>query len=293
MSRALAEALSRLQDAGGELAASRFSADQKKVLEQFMRTTGAVQLQTRGRGNIYRVIQPQVFAAHLQQLRPVHAQELADVPVRAGNVARFRDSKGGQTRHAQGYLLLKAVGDGVRWQDGEGRDIELAAVTALCGAAALAIRADDDWHSAQPLWLVENQALFDDLSWMPDGAAGSVCYYAGNIPGQLLDWLAARARTPRVVLFADYDGVGLQNYARLHVRLGSVCEFWLMPSWRDLLEKYGNHQLWVDTSTSFHDALARLGELGLPADVAELAESMRLTGRALEQEAVFLQRVGT
>ena len=50
----------------------------------------------------------------------------------------------------------------------------------------------DDWHTAAPLWLIENQALFDDTSWLPAGAGGTLCYYSGQLSGLLLNWLAER-----------------------------------------------------------------------------------------------------
>ncbi len=44
-----------------------------------------------------------------------------------------------------------------------------AALTVL-GAAALAIHAGSTWRSEHPLWLVENQALFDRLDWLPSSS---------------------------------------------------------------------------------------------------------------------------
>jgi hypothetical protein len=39
----------------------------------------------------------------------------------------------------------------------------------------------DDWHTAAPLWLIENQALFGDISWRPADASGTLRYYSGQL----------------------------------------------------------------------------------------------------------------
>jgi hypothetical protein len=67
-----------------------------------------------------------------------------------------------------------------------------------------------------------------------------------------------RPRAPSAILFADYDGIGLQNYARLRDRRFNNCEFWLMPNWAELLHQHGNRDIWLNNLANFQDALARL-----------------------------------
>lgn len=290
MSRSLADALNKLLVADGELASSQFTTAQLRVLEEFARKTQAVRLTTSGRGSLYRIVIRDLVEAHLAQLRPRPKEVLsAGLPNRALNVARYRDSKGRSAGHAVQYLLLKAIDGEVYWQDGRGQAMDLTALTRLCGAAALAVRAGDGWHSDGALWLVENQALFDDPTWLPADAGGTLCYYSGQLSGLLIDWLAAQTRVRQVVLFPDYDGIGLQNFARLRERLGDGCAFWLMPGWSELLLQYGNRQIWLDSLANFQDALRRLQALGMSSGLAELCNAMQSMGQALEQESVFLQ----
>ncbi|MCM2329692.1 hypothetical protein SAMN05216229_11646 [Geopseudomonas sagittaria] len=288
MSRALADALGKLLVAG-ELAISHCTLAQRQALDDFARKTGFVRLTTRGRGSLYQIVGRERVEAHLAQLRPRQQEALpADLPSRALNVARYRDSKRGSAGHAVHYLLLKAVGAEVRWRDGQEAVVELSALTRLCGAAALAVQSGDGWHCDEPLWLVENQALFDDPSWLPADAGGALCYYSGQLSSLMLDWLAAQPRAPQVILFPDYDGIGLQNFARLRERLGGGCELWLIPGWSERLRQYGNRRIWLDNLANFQDAVRRLSIDGMPAAVAELCRTMQAEGLALEQESVFL-----
>lgn len=289
MSRSLADALEKLLVADGKLASSQFTTAQRRVLEEFARKTQSVRLTTSGRGSLYQIIGHEQVVAHLSQLRPGQREQLsANLPQRALNVARYRDSKTGGAGHALQYLLLKAVSEGQCWQDGRGSVLELSKLTQLCGTAALAVRGGDGWHTDEPLWLIENQALFDDTSWLPAGASGTLCYYSGQLSCLMLDWLTEQPRASRVILFPDYDGIGLQNFARLYERLGNTCIFWLMPDWLGRLRLYGNWQIWQDNLVNFQDALRRLQVLGMPSELAELCSAMQSMGLALEQESVFL-----
>lgn len=159
----------------------------------------------------------------------------------------------------------------------------LAAHTRDFGAACLRITPDDDWHTDAPLWLIENQALFDRTDWLPPGPAVTLLYYNGQLSDLLVRWLAARPRGSRLIHFPDYDGIGLANFARLHAQLGDACHFWLMPGWADSLQRYGSHALWLRTL----DPFLRVRP-DLPSHLAPLLTQMELNGLALEQEAVWL-----
>lgn len=290
MSRVLADALDKLLAADGSLACSQFTLSQRRALDEFARKTQSIRLTTNGRGSLYQIIRGELVEAHMVRLRPRQEEDLsAALPRRALNVAMYRNSKCSAAGHAVQYLLLKAIGVDVGWHDGQGQIMDLSALTRLCGAAAVAVQVGDSWHSDEPLWLVENQALFDDLSWLSESASGTLCYYSGQLSGLLLDWLAAQLRAPQVILFPDYDGIGLQNFARLRERLGEGCEFWLMPDWAERLRAYGNRQIWLTNLVSFQDAVQRLRAQGIPADLAELCNAMQSMGLALEQEGVFLE----
>ncbi len=282
--QALRAALLKLQGKS-TLPASQFTAAQRMALDQFARRTGAVNCLRQGRGDVYSVCDQAVFDAHVSQLSPQVEPLIAEhLPLRAQHVAHARDSKARRHQHGIYYPLLKAVGDAVSWHEAErGAELALSAATSDFGAASLSIRSDDAWHSEQVLWLVENQALFDRTDWLPEGTQASLLYYGGQLDGRLLSWLGYRPRASQVILFADYDGVGLSNFARLREALGDACDFWLMPQWESKLARYGSVQLWRDTLRHFTTAVAQL-----PAPVRELTEQMQQLGMALEQEAVWL-----
>lgn len=282
--QALRAALLKLQGKS-PLPASQFTSAQRRVLDQFARQTGAVNCLRQGRGDVYSVCNQAVFEAHVTQLSPQLEPSIAEhLPLRARHVAHARDSKARRHQHGSYYPLLKAVGNAVSWCEFErGSELVLSAATRDFGAASLSIQSDDAWHSEQALWLVENQALFDRTDWLPEGTQATLLYYGGQLDGRLLSWLGHRPRASQVILFADYDGVGLSNFARLREALGDACDFWLMPQWESKLARYGSVQLWRDTLLHFTTAVAQL-----PASVRELTEQMQHLGLALEQEAVWL-----
>lgn len=297
MSRSLVAALVKLLEGEGSAQtqtcrASAFTAAQRLALEDLRRRTGALRVRLEGRGSVYQVVNLEILTSHLQNLRPQHADEIdPTIPNRAANIAQSRSSKGRAHGHALHYLLIKSISDGVVWRDqpgNAGHGFDLSEATQTAGAGVLAIRDDDCWFSDEPLWLVENQALFDRLDWLPSGSHGTVAYYAGQLPGRLLNWLAHRPRAPQVIIFPDYDGVGLLNYARLLEVCRSPCTFWLMPGWQSLLKKYGSNVVWKNTQPDFQTAYPRLKAAGAPELVLELCSELSRQGLALEHESVWL-----
>lgn len=285
--KVLLAALAKLH-AEPELPASQFTAAQRSVLDRFARQTGAVRSQRQGRGENYRIVDPALFATHFSALSPdVEAGAALQIPLRARHIARARDSKAGVHQHEHYYLLIKAVGDSVVWRENHrGIELPLSRATIDFGAATLMVDANDAWATEQDLWLVENQALFDRTDWLPGNTQATVAYYGGQLNGILLNWLGSRARAGQVMHFPDYDGTGLANFSRLHTVLGDACHFWLMPDWSEKLDRYGSAKLWRDTLRDFTSVRQRLPEFLMP-----LTRQMLQTGRALEQEAVWLPGV--
>lgn len=284
MDRTLRAALLKLHGQQ-TLPASQFTAAQRSALDRFARQTGSVICQRQGSGHVYRVSDPRLFDLHLNALSPQAGMlTTEDLPLRAQHIAHARDSKSRNHQHECYYPLLKAVGEKVLWRQGEhGSELPLSQLTYAFGAASLRVETGDTWQSGQPLWLVENQALFDRTDWLPAGTQATLLYYGGQLDGRLLAWLGQRPRASRIVLFPDYDGVGLSNFARLFSQLGDTCECWLMPDWQNKLAHYGSQRLWQDTLREFTRAV-----LQLPDYLGSLTEQMRQSGLALEQEAVWL-----
>lgn len=292
MSNALADALARLLKAGTDVSASTFTPTQRQELDGLARRMNALALRPKGRGAVYQVLNRQALESLLRQLRPMEAGDLdGGLPQRATNIATHRNSKSRKAGHEIHYVLMKAVGEGVHWRGSE-RTLELSAVTAAGAAGALPIETTDDWHSDSPLWLVENKAVFDQTDWFPGPTSATLAYYGGELSSRLLAWLASRRRAPQIVLFADYDGVGLHNYMRLLDQCGTQCSFWLMPGWRELLTRFGNQTIWQDNHQRFVAAADQLAKSGAPDEVLELCRCMSREGLALEQEAVWHAAAG-
>jgi hypothetical protein len=173
-------ALEKLRGSG-RVTGSALTKRQRRALDEFARKTACVQETIAGRGTVYQVLNEKVLETHWRQLRPDERAELPeDLPQRTLNVALSRDGKGSDHSHGVYYLLLKGAGSGATWSNGHST-LNLSDATRDYGAATLGIRIKDDWTSDQTLWLVENQNLFDNLDWLPDGEVASVAYYGGQL----------------------------------------------------------------------------------------------------------------
>lgn len=297
MTQRLRAALGKLRKAETALAGSALTPAQRRALEQFASQTGSVQMRPGGRGVVFVILQPAIVERHWRDLTPIDAEALPDdLPDRASNIAGTRSSKGAYHRHDHHYLLLKAGPGEVTWHNDAGHRLDLRKATDQQGAGVLSIQANNTWRAPGPLWLVENQALFDRLDWLPDAGEGDsgscIAYYSGQLPTGLIDWLAEQPRASQLWCFPDYDGVGLLNYARLKARLGEAVRLWLMPDWQARLPRFGSNVLWQDTAREFHAARQRLESLEDDPDVQALIQAMQDRGLALEQEAVWLTGSG-
>ena len=146
-----------------------------------------------------------------------------------------------------------------------------------------------EWESAHPILLVENQCLFDDLSWLPQGWQGILLYYAGMLSHWLIDWLS-RSIFTSIELFPDYDGVGLKNFARLRTSVLTAGWHW-RADWEQALERFGNPSLWQkeEQRKSIDDLWQEWEALGWPdARLRPLVTAMRTQGKMLEQEWVLM-----
>jgi len=292
--KALIAALQKLHKAPeGQASGSQFTPAQRNELDMFIQRTRALSCTTSGRGVLYRILQRDVIEQHLRSMSPSYFDLQRDsLPDRASNIGHYRDSKGGRAKHNTYYLLIKAAGENVIWENSV-HDLDLSESSNRYGVGTIEINPDDSWRSDRPLWLVENQAIFDRIDWLPEGTEASIHWYRGHLNTNLLDWLSTKERAPKVILFPDYDGVGLQNFTRLHQRLGNQSELWLMPNWETKLQRYGSNEIWLNTRSDFDVAAAYLQEF-LQEDTEQgkgikaLLHTLRTNGLALEQEAVWL-----
>jgi hypothetical protein len=305
----LTEALKRLLT-GDEptLTASAFTTKQRQALEQFARDTRLLELVKQGRSTLYKVLNRQSILNYLRQQHPIDVNDLpADIPERSRNIGLDRNSKTGKTRHACYYLLMKAWDASVIWQDNT-HCLPVAELTERFGVASLQIKADIPqidisvdivnnlnlrWQCTGPLLLVENQALFDQCDWLPADFSGCLIYYGGQLSDLLLHWFSSDKRADTIILFPDYDGVGLSNYVRLKQALPpeTNLQFYWLPDWEDKLPRYGNAEVWLNTRQVFENAFQKLTTLDLLTDdFIKLGQLSQHYGKVLEQEAIWLTR---
>jgi hypothetical protein len=292
MSQALVKALTRLIEVYPDsIAGSTLTSSQKKLLEEFSRKTQSVQVTPKGRGVVYGILDMDVVKVTLEQLAP-NQNVSPSAPQRAVNIASTRSSKQGRVGHDVTYVLAKAVANPL-WESSGGPTDHLNVATEEFGVFSLEVGGERnrDLNTHHSIWLVENQALFDRLDWLPNNEPTTVIWYRGQLHNKLIDWLSVPERAPKVYFFADYDGVGLSNFRRLNERLKERAEFWMMPNWKELLNRYGQNQLWVDTAREFNSFLENNSNLLVQSShLQALVLEMQTNGLALEQESIWLSK---
>ncbi|NUY57365.1 hypothetical protein HLG76_12590 [Salinivibrio sp. EAGSL] len=290
MSQALVKALSRLVEVYPDsVAGSTMTPSQKKQLEAFNHKTRCVQITPKGRGVVYRIQDIDVAAVELERLAP-DQRVSSSVPQRSANIASTRSSKQGYAGHDVTYALAKTVANPL-WEVSGVPTEHLNAATEAFGVLSLEVGGERNrhLHTEHSIWLVENQALFDRLDWLPNNEPTTVIWYRGQLHNKLIDWLSVPERAPIVYFFADYDGVGLNNYRRLKEKLTERAEFWMMPNWKAFLLRYGQNQLWVDTARDFFSFERNSQKLlAQSSELRELVTEMKKHGLALEQEVIWL-----
>jgi len=267
---------------------SRFTKNQQQYLNDLIKQTGIISLTKQGNGFVYQVINITALQNHLKKLQPLDESELtADLPQRSRNIGLYKNSKQVNPQHEVYYLLLKAVGDNVYWFNDE-NNINISEQTIQQGVSSLMIQENDYWQSHHPLVLIENQALFNRLDWLPDNFNGSVIYYGGNINNVLLSWLGNKPRATAFIIFPDYDGVGFNNFLRVR-RVITACHFYLIPDWKNKLSLFGNSAIWQDNQVLFNNAVRELNDMNaLTNELKDLIRTMQMSGKGLEQESVWL-----
>ncbi|MEZ9709134.1 Wadjet anti-phage system protein JetD domain-containing protein [Vibrio breoganii] len=290
MSQALVKALTRLIEVYPDsVAGSTLTPSQKKQLDEFSRKTQSIQVTPKGRGVVYGILDMDVVKVTLKQLAPNQNVSIS-APQRAVNIASTRSSKRGRVGHDVTYVLAKTVANPL-WESSVGPTEHLNSATEEFGVFSLEVGGERnrDVNTHHSIWLVENQALFDRLDWLPNYEPTTVIWYRGQLHNKLIDWLSVPERAPMVYFFADYDGVGLNNFRRLNERLKERAEFWIMPNWKELLTRYGQNQLWNDTAREFNSFERNSYHLlQRSSQLRELVEVMKKQGLALEQEAIWL-----
>lgn len=266
-----------------EVAFSSIAQSLRKELEIWAERKGCISIQKAGKGKVFKVVDEKTLEWEITRLAP--KKDLDNLPVRVQNLAKNSNTKAGQTALDFSYFLCKAVGDGVIVNG-----VDVSFITKSIGCFALPIKDDSDGFECNgSLILVENQQLLDDLRWVPSDFNGIILYYAGNLSARLRMWLT-KSSFVSVILFPDYDAVGINNYVNLVETLPDAQWFW-MHDWKMKLEKYGCKELRrKGNQESMFDTLwSNFKENGFPdAELESLMTEIRKQGKMLEQEAVLI-----
>lgn len=256
-------------------------------LERWGELKGCIAVKKSGRGKHFQVIDENALSWEIEQLSP--DVELQNSSSRVQNLAKNSSTKIGSTRLDYTYCLCKAIGDVVIEQND--KKTFVSEITNQLGCFALPVSdSSTGVKSNVELILVENQLLFDDLSWLPLNWNGIVLYYKGNLPTRVLNWLK-ECSFSKVTLFPDYDGVGISNYVNLLKCVPSSRWYWI-PNWEDCLEKFGSKDLWLEERqhSQFEKVWDAFKENGFPdTQLESLMNAIRKKGKMLEQEVHFIK----
>ena len=266
-----------------EVVFSSIAQSLRKELEVWAERKGCISIQKAGKGKVFKVVDEKTLEWEIARLAP--KKDLDDLPARVQNLAKNSNTKAGQTTLDFSYFLCKAVGDGVIVNG-----VDVSFITKSLGCFALPIKDDSDGFECNgSLILVENQQLLDDLRWMPSGFNGIILYYAGNLSARLRAWLT-KSSFAGVILFPDYDAVGISNYANLVETMPDARWYW-MDDWENKLIEHGSSELRKKENQGalFENLWNRFKENGFPDEKMEsLMIEIRKRGKMLEQEVVLL-----
>ena len=266
-----------------EIPYSSVAAGVRKEFEDWGERKNCIRVIIQGHGKSFKVVNENALKWEINHLSP--CIDLQDLPARVQNLAKNNNTKTGETTLERSYFLCKAVGSSIFVN---GTDV--SAVTKALDCFALSICDNTNGVACNDsLLLVENQLLLDDLRWVPSSFKGIVLYYAGNLSMRLRSWIK-KSSFASIMLFPDYDAVGIRNYANLIEDVPCVKWFW-MDKWKEKLAAHGCKELRKkgNQDSIFENLWIQFKEYGFPdAELESLMTEIRKQGKMLEQEAVLI-----
>ncbi|WP_300460112.1 hypothetical protein [Desulfobacula sp.] len=249
--------------------------NQQTLIDQCAKA-GFVHWERSGRGGIYTLKHPEAVKTLLAATGYHGSTESLTSKARA--VARHKDAHKGRD---DTLLILLSATKEVMWQN-NGRSINIHQIVQDCGIAAILVKPGDNWVTQDPIALVENMDLlvyavryFETIHFQ-----GSILYYSGWVSRRTLAWLNKQKNTP-LVIFPDYDLVGLKNYLLLKETLPHI-KIYVPENLPDLLKRYGK----ADKLTSSTDR--KIIEQTQDADALKLYRLLLKYGVGLDQESLML-----
>jgi hypothetical protein len=242
---------------------------------------GVVRDERAGAGRRFVVRNAEAFAEYFRQRFPEAALP-ESAPSRISGVARFRNSKT-LPNDCPEIVCVRSFEEGILRRDGE--LVAVTDATKLHGIFSFSLEPDSAYSLHGACALVENPAVFFAFEKLETPVQLAI-HARGRFSGRLLNWLAAqRDENFEVLHFPDYDPTGLDEYCRLHARLGDRAKLFIPPQMPELFERYSTRDLLGnDTARAI---LARLRASELP-QVREVVSSIDRHNAGLEQEVLLI-----
>jgi len=169
----------------------------------------------------------------------------------------------------------------VSWQN-NGAAVNIYKIVQDCGMAAILVRPEDNWQTSDPIALVENMDLLVHATryFKKINFEGSILYYRGWVSKRTCSWLKTQGKA-HMIMFPDYDLVGLKNYLFLKKKLPNI-KINIPENLSDLLKRYGRAEK-LNSSTS-----RKIIEQTKDTDVQKIYSQLLKYGVGLDQESLML-----
>lgn len=213
-----------------------YSSVNKDILRE-LQALNLVKIETRGRSRRVVVQNQTAFQLWVEARYPNNETEKDDLPQRAANIARSRNSKRGESTHANQPVLLKWFSP----------DFAHPLLTATNRYGMVGVTSDKlpvlPWPDNWWLLTVENWEPFANCRYEPAMETVIVVYLGGNVSETVLQSLASIPVMPtRALHFGDYDWSGLQIWQRAQ-RWISKLKIYAPPGLETLFQKYAQPDL--------------------------------------------------
>lgn len=205
-----------------------------------------------------------------------------DAPGRILGIAQFRDSKA-LANDTPEIVCLRAWKEGSLLRDSA--PVNVVAATQEHGVFAFSLTDKSPYSLHGVCALVENPVVFafiERLNLPIDVAL----YGRGRISNRLLNWLAEKGLSDcSLIHLPDYDPVGLNEFARLHERLGERVTLHSPADLSDRFVRFSKRSLIADAGNQ--NMLRKLRDSHDPA-IRSVLKLIHEHNAGLEQEALLL-----
>lgn len=256
---------------------SDLSSSVRRKLESLF-DIGALIEERSGAGWRIVVTNPEAISSFATSQYPGGLETLTNTtPSRSESVFLYRDAKRGKNTSGEPVLIRGFSNASLVSRKGE---LNVGSITEIAGVMSFILSDDQEWnYNGARVALVENiepflhfEERFEDFD--------AVIYYAGRMSERFLNWLSYQ--TFEMVLFCDYDPVGLQEYLRLKKRYVNQVSLFIPNNFRALLKHHGKAKLMRDSSAIISKLRQEKDEI-----VKNVLSILEDFGTGLEQEILW------